>query len=269
MSTILKRIIAAVIVAIVIAGAGFVGWTQLNRYPATAEATRAVTPANHSAQGWLVFDPPSPTKAGFIFYPGGLVDPLAYAPTARALAERGIKTVIVPMPLDLAILNPNRADEVIAAYPEIETWAIGGHSLGGAMAALYLANHPELTDRVRGLVLWGSRAPDGVDLSALSIKAVSIYGTRDGIAPPNLTDADRLKGLPSGAQLVAIEGGNHSGFGAYGFQKGDLPATITPQVQQQAVVEATADALLRLAVERAPGQTDSNPIANQTARAED
>lgn len=253
-----KRAVVALIGAILLAGAGFVGWTQLNRYPATAEAVALVTPDRRASQGWLVFDPPSATTAGFIFYPGGLVDPVAYAPAAQALAQRGIKTVIVPMPLDLAILNPNRADEVIAAYPEIQTWAIGGHSLGGAMAALYLSNRPALADRVRGLILWGSRAPDSTDLSNLPIEAVSIYGTRDGIAPPSLTDAERLKGLPAGAQLIRIEGGNHSGFGAYGFQNGDSPADISAETQRKAVVEATAALILNLAAE-----TPAERLANQ------
>lgn len=263
MSRVLKGVIVALAGVILLAGAGFVGWTQLNRYPATAEAAALATPERRSPQGWLVFDPPSPPVAGLIFYPGGLVDPVAYAPAARALAERGIRTIIVPMPLDLAILNPNRADEVIAAYPDIQTWAIGGHSLGGAMAALYLASRPDMTDRVRGLVLWGSRAPDGVNLSGLPIEAVAIYGTRDGIAPPNLSDADRLKGLPAGAQLVAIEGGNHSGFGAYGFQNGDLPAGISAEAQREATVEATAALILRLAAQPPAERVASQPRSDE------
>ena len=256
----MKRIAKAIVViliAVVALGGGVVGWTHLNRYPATAEAAALVTPERRAAQGWLVFDPPSPATVGFIFYPGGLVDPAAYAPAAQALARRGIKTVIVPMPLDLAILAPNRADDVIAAYPQIQTWAIGGHSLGGAMAALYLSTRGDAAGRLRGLVFWGSRAPDGVDLSKLPIEAVAIYGTRDGIAPPNLSDADRLKGLPTGAQLVAIEGGNHSGFGAYGFQNGDLPATISAAAQREATIEATA-ALMRRLVAQEPVERVAN-----------
>ncbi|MGQ9814738.1 MAG: alpha/beta hydrolase [Candidatus Roseilinea sp.] len=261
MKRIAKAIIVVLIAVLALGGGGFLGWTQFNRYPATAEAAALVTPDRRAAQGWLVFDPPSPTTAGLIFYPGGLVDPAAYAPAAQKLAERGIKTVIVPMPLDLAILAPNRADDVIAAYPEIQTWAIGGHSLGGAMAALYLSTHGDAAGRLRGLVLWGSRAPDGVDLSNLPIEAVVIYGTRDGIAPPDLSDADRLKGLPTGAQLVAIEGGNHSGFGAYGFQNGDLPATISAAAQREAAVEATAALVLRLAAQRPPERAAIQPRA--------
>ncbi|MCS7060626.1 MAG: alpha/beta hydrolase [Anaerolineae bacterium] len=253
-----KKLVAALAGSALLIGAGFVGWAQLNRYSALDEAATLVTPERYSSQGWLVFDPPSASEVGLIFYPGGLVDPAAYAPAAQDLAKRGIKTIIVPMPLDLAVLAPNRAADVVAAYPEVKTWVVGGHSLGGAMAALYLATHANTDERLRGLVLWGSRVPDRVDLSKLPIEAVSIYGTRDGIAPPNLTDAERLKGLPVDARLIVIEGGNHSGFGSYGFQNGDLPATVSPSVQRRAVVEATADFVLRVAAQRG-----SERVANQ------
>ena len=84
-----------------------------------------------------MFQPAQPTDTGFIFYPGGLVDPAAYAPLMKQLSDQGILSVIVPMPLDLAIFGVNKANDVIAAYPEIKHWVIGGHSLGGSMAAQY------------------------------------------------------------------------------------------------------------------------------------
>ena len=54
------------------------------------------------------------------------------------------------MPLNLAVLNPGAAQDVIDAYPAIESWVIGGHSLGGAMAAAFADDHPGIVD---GLVL--------------------------------------------------------------------------------------------------------------------
>ena len=80
-----------------------------------------------------------PTSA-VVFYPGGRVDARSYAPLAARIAERGHLVVIPVMPLSLAVLDPNAADEVIAAHPEVETWVVGGHSLGGAMAAQYAAD---------------------------------------------------------------------------------------------------------------------------------
>ena len=103
---------------------------------------------------WLTFQPRgSNPKTGFIVYPGGLVDPRAYAPESRAIAARGYLVVIVPMPLNFAIIAPDRAADVIAAYPAVQAWAIGGHSLGGVAAARFIHYHP---GAVRGLVLWAS-----------------------------------------------------------------------------------------------------------------
>ncbi len=92
-------------------------------------------------------------NTGFFFYPGVLVDPRAYAPTAQAIAAQGYVVIIVKMVGDLAILSPARADVVIRDYPEIETWVIGGHSFGGAVACFYAKDH---TDVITGVELWAA-----------------------------------------------------------------------------------------------------------------
>lgn len=230
-----KRIGIGALLVVMLSTVGFVGWTQANRYAAASSAAVATPTAR--ANGWLVFQPAQPAERGFIFYPGGLVDPQAYAPLAQAFADRGILTVIVPMPLDLAILNPDEANEVLAKYPDVKEWAIGGHSLGGAMAAQFLASNPQMADKISGLVLWGARAQS--DLSQLPVKVVSIFGTRDGIAPKDINDAMRLAGLPRSTQLVPIEGGNHSMFGDYGQQRGDNPLAIPLDQARTQIVDAT------------------------------
>ncbi len=48
-------------------------------------------------------------RKGFILYPGGLVDPRAYAPLMQAIAAEGYLAIIVSMPLDLAVLGYTRA----------------------------------------------------------------------------------------------------------------------------------------------------------------
>ena len=107
----------------------------------SALASDAVVFVKH--EPWLSFEPTDGTvNSGFIFYPGGRVAPEAYAPLARALAENGVLAVIVHMPLNLAVLNPDAAASVIAAYPQVSTWVLGGHSLGGAMAARFAYSHP-------------------------------------------------------------------------------------------------------------------------------
>jgi hypothetical protein len=192
---------------------------------------------------WLVFQPANqdPT-VGLILYPGGRVDPRAYAPTARALAEEGHLVVIVPMPLNLAFFAPGRAAEVMAAFPGIESWAVGGHSLGGAMAANFAFSNPEA---VRGLLLWAAYPAAGNDLSGYQLAASSIYGTRDGLATPEEIDSSRSL-LPPDTGWTAVEGGNHAQFGWYGPQPGDGQATISREEQGAQIVAATLKLLRQL-----------------------
>jgi pimeloyl-ACP methyl ester carboxylesterase len=172
---------------------------------------------------------------GLILYPGGRVDPRAYAPPARAIAAGGYLVVIVPMPLNLAVFGPNRAAEVMDTFPGIELWAIGGHSLGGAMAARFAYRQ---SSAVHGLVLWASYPAASDDLSARELAVVSIYGTRDGLATGEKIAASRPL-LPAETCWVAIVGGNHAQFGWYGPQSADNPATISREAQQQEVIAAT------------------------------
>ncbi|MFO7696298.1 MAG: alpha/beta hydrolase [Anaerolineae bacterium] len=181
-------------------------------------------------------------STGLILYPGARVDPRAYAVAARMLAASGYRVVIVPMPLNLAVLGAGRADDVIVAYPEVTRWAIGGHSLGGAMAALYAYEHPEAID---GLLLWAAYPAASNDLSVRDLPVVSLYGTRDGLATPDKIAASRAL-LPPDAGFIAIEGGNHAGFGRYGPQAGDLQAEISIDEQQRQVVAGTLALLERI-----------------------
>jgi dienelactone hydrolase len=191
---------------------------------------------------WLSFMPQdSDPEVGFIIYPGGLVVPEAYAPTARAIAEQGYLVVITPMPLNLAVLNVNEAADVMLAYPEIDHWAIGGHSLGGSMAAAFADQNED----VAGLVFWASYPADSNDLSGQAIAVSSIYGTLDGLATPEDVLAAKPL-LPEDTVWVPIEGGNHAQFGWYGPQDGDNPATISQQEQQEQVIAATIALLAQL-----------------------
>jgi pimeloyl-ACP methyl ester carboxylesterase len=187
---------------------------------------------------WLTFTPvdTEPTT-GLVFYPGGLVDARAYAPLARAAAEAGNLAVIVPMPLNLAVLNLGAATEVIAAYPNIEHWAISGHSLGGSMAARFVADNP---GKVDGLILMASY-PDR-DLSSYAIDTASLYGENDGLATVAQVEGSAPQ-LPPDTEFVEIVGGNHAFFGWYGDQARDNPATITREEQQAQVIATTLEVL--------------------------
>ncbi len=236
-------ILAGITAALLLAAAGFVLWANTPLQPmAQALASLQGDEQVGVIEGrWIVFQPlTAPRSTGFIFYPGGRVDPRAYAPQARAIAEQGFLVVITPMPLNLAVFGANRGSEVMAAFPEIEHWVIGGHSLGGAMAANFARNHP---GAVEGVVFWAAypAASDSLaDRSDLTV--YSIYGTQDGLAMPDKIEASRAL-LPPTARFIPIEGGNHAQFGWYGEQPGDNPATIGRSQQQQMTVDATVEAL--------------------------
>jgi pimeloyl-ACP methyl ester carboxylesterase len=238
-----KRLLLVLAIVLIAAMVAFVIWGSTPARP-MAEAQAALTPdaqVGIETEPWLVFAPASePKDTGLILYPGGRVDPRAYAPTATAIARAGYPVVIVPMPLNLAVLGAGRADEVIAAFPEITRWAIGGHSLGGAMAATYAHDNPAA---VQGLVLWAAYPAGGANLSGRTDLAVtSIWGTLDGVATPEDIEGSKAL-LPPQTVYVPIEGGNHAQFGWYGPQNGDNPATISHLDQQAQVVSATLQLL--------------------------
>ena len=194
-----------------------------------------------SSDPWLVFQPAGAAPStGLIFYPGGRVDPRAYAPLAHAVAKQGYLVVIVPMPFDLAFFDANRASDVVAKYPSIKRWAIGGHSLGGVVAAMFAKNHPAL---VQAIAFWASYPNTPDDLSQSKIAALSIYGTNDG-AVDQLVAARNL--MPASTQWVVIQGGNHAQFGYYGIQSSDGVATISREEQQKRIIDATVGFLKQL-----------------------
>ena len=183
-------------------------------------------------------------KTGFIFYPGAYVDPRSYAPTMQAIAAQGYVAVIVKMVGDLAILSPDRANVVINDYPGIETWVIGGHSLGGSIACSYAK---DFTDKVKGVVLWAAYPSPVFSLRDKDIRVISIFGTDDGLATPAKIEESKPD-LPPDTDFVAIEGGNHTQFGWYDtypapVQPGDNSPGITRQEQQCRIIAGTVDFL--------------------------
>jgi hypothetical protein len=228
-------ILLAVIAAAVL---GFVIWamTPLGPMPEAIAAMESDEKVSVSTSPWLIFTPTTTQpQSGIIIYPGGRVDPRSYAPLGRAFAEQGHLAVIVPMPLNLAVFSPGKAQAVLEAYPEIEYWGIAGHSLGGAMAANFIANHPEAIDR---LALWAAYPAEGDSLAGVGLRVSSIFASLDGLVDP-ATIADSSSLLPPSTQFVEITGGNHAQFGWYGDQPGDNQAEISRSEQQQQIVKAT------------------------------
>ena len=178
-----------------------------------------------------VFSPEHPT-AGFLFYPGGKVEAAAYAPLMLALAERDVLCVLISMPCNLAVLNPNAAEGIAELFPEIENWYIGGHSLGGSMAASYAAKK---TGKLSGLVLLAAYST--ADLTDSGLNVLSVYGSEDGVLNMEKYESNRGN-LPETTVEIVIPGGNHAGFGCYGPQDGDGEAAISPDAQIQDTAEA-------------------------------
>ncbi len=231
---IIRYALIALVALLIVATLGFLAWTRLARYPAFPEAA-ALAETAKTPQGWYVFQPAQPAATGFIFYPGGLVDPAAYAPLMKQISDHGIMTVIVPMPLDLAVFGVNKANDVIAAYPDIQHWIIGGHSLGGSMAAQYAKDN---ANKLAGIVFMGSY-PAG-DMSQSTLPMLTIHGSLDGLATPAKI-AESLKLMPASTTQVLIEGGNHAQYGNYGPQAGDGVATISREEQQQQTTQAVVE----------------------------
>jgi Alpha/beta hydrolase family len=244
----LKIVLLALLLGVAVVLAGFVIWAQTPLGP-MPEALAALQPdslVRVETEPWLTFQPQDGAPdSGVIIYPGGRVDPRSYAPAAHALAEEGYLAVIVPMPLNLAVFDADAADSVIGAYPQIETWVVGGHSLGGAMASSYAEANADVID---GLLLWAAYPSDAALAERSSPQVTSIYATNDGLATPADIEASRAN-LPPDTRWVEIAGGNHAQFGWYGEQPGDGQATISRQEQQEQIVAASAGMLERLAAQ--------------------
>jgi dienelactone hydrolase len=235
---ILRWLLIGVLAILLIAAIALVGWATLSAQHATERAV-AVLQDNgvQREDGQLVFRPDSPTDRGLIYYPGGLVDPEAYAATAQGIADAGYLVVIPKMPLNLAFTGINRADGIRADFPEIESWVIGGHSLGGAMAAEYAKNNEDSLD---GLIMFASYPANYQDFVDFPIPILTIMGSRDPGAPQQEAFYEEIA---ASARRFVIEGGNHRQYADYSFQRGDGIATISAAEQQDQVIAATVQFL--------------------------
>ncbi len=192
----------------------------------------------------ILFEPLGPRSgAGLVLYPGGRVEARAYAPLARRIAEEGHFVVIVPMPANLAVFGIERAGRPIAARQDVVGWAVGGHSLGGAMAAEYATREPE---RVEGLVLLAAYPGGSTDLSSAGIPVLTLHATEDGLVDIADINGARRR-LPPGSQVLAITGGNHAGFGSYGGQRGDGESMLPPGAQVEIAARSVSLMLDRMA----------------------
>lgn len=175
------------------------------------------------------------SDVGLIFQPGALVDPRAYATTLRPLAEAGHPVVIIKQPFGIAFFAMTAAERVPAEHPEVASWVVGGHSLGGTVAAIEANSNEDGT--VAGLLLWASY-PAGDISDTLGVPVMSVSGSMDGLATPTKI-AESKPNLPAATSFVAIEGASHAQFGSYGTQAGDLTPTISSTAAQEQIDKAS------------------------------
>jgi hypothetical protein len=222
--------------------------------PAAAAALRSENDVRLSDRlGWYELIPVHQDSAGedikpttgFVFVPGARIDSRAYAPVLRPLAEAGYLVAVLKEPLGFAVLDRDHGKRVLDLHPEISHWVVGGHSLGGTVAAS-LADQYEL---VEGLVLFASYPADPIIRHDLKI--VSISGSADGFTTPQDIAASKAE-LPPGTDFVVINGAVHSSFGDYGAQPGDGTPTIDPSAAHTEISQATLALLAAVAPPRPP-----------------
>lgn len=224
-----RNILLMSVLAMVIVISGISVWYVNDYYKADAEAIESFASMRSISDeilddNTIIFAPEDAT-AGLIFYPGGKVEYSAYAPLMQECAEQGIFCALVDMPFNLAVFDIDAADGIQEQYPQITSWYIGGHSLGGAMAASYLDNNLGDYD---GLILLGAYST--TDLSDTDLQVLSVYGSED-----HVLDREKynkyISNLPDDFTEVVIDGGCHAYFGMYGEQKGDGTPSITNEEQ--------------------------------------
>ena len=184
------------------------------------------------------FDGPG-EDAALIFYPGAKVEETAYAPLLRELAERGVDVCLLKVPLHMAFFAMDRAEDVLEEH-DYERWYVGGHSLGGAVAAICASRHPE---DFEGVVLFAAYPTKPLDEGMTEL---SVYGSEDGVLNRGRLEEGR-RFAPGESEELVIDGGNHAQFGSYGAQRGDGEASIPPEEQWERAADFIASGLDRAA----------------------
>ena len=217
---------------IVVAVVGIVIWSQVGVMGAEAEPLAEVK-ANPAIEitdtdAGIVLSPARESAdVGLVYVPGAKVDPWAYAYKVSGLVEDGVTVVITKPWLNLAFFDVRPLSTFTGLAPDVDTWLVGGHSLGGVRAC-------QLATDADGLALFGSYCSN--DLSESGLPVISVSGSEDGLSTPDkIADARHL--LPEDAEMHEIEGASHSSFGDYGPQAGDNEPTISDEDMRDQLTE--------------------------------
>ncbi|QMU95842.1 alpha/beta hydrolase [Microbacterium esteraromaticum] len=239
---IIRRSLWALVALVVLVVAATLIWTQVGvmtaeRGPlAEAQENPALT-IEQAPEGIVLTPADGRSEVGLVFIPGAKVQPEGYIATLQDLAaEHGVTVVITRPWLNLAFFDPRGLDAFTSAAPEIESWIVGGHSLGGVRAC-------QLAPDARALALFASYCAN--DLSGSGMPVLSLSGSEDGLSTPEkIADARHL--LPADADLVEIDGASHASFGAYGPQAGDGTPSISGDDARARITELVGALAVRL-----------------------
>lgn len=236
------------------ATAVFVAWSLI-AYRADREAREAWGPTEavrvvEPRAGLREFTPRTRDRpeVRLVFFPGALVDPMAYAPLMQAVAEAGYGATLVALPRRGAFGGAEseelvrRVSAALRPSAEGQRIVVGGHSRGGVVASSVVASR---ASSVHGLVLIGTSHPRDVDLSGFDGPVAKIVGTRDGLASESEVRTNAPL-LPPQTEWTWIDGGNHSQFGWYGFQPMDRRARIGEAEQRAIMIDGVLRLLARL-----------------------
>ena len=181
-----------------------------------------------------------PRTTGVVFQPGAKVEARAYAAILRPLVDAGFTVVIPKQPLGIGFLSMGAFESARDAFPDIERWVVGGHSLGGTVAAMDAEEHDaDAVAPVAGLLLYASYPASDMS-TTLTSDAMSISGSEDGLATPaDIEESMAL--LPQDSGFIEIDGAVHAFFGDYGPQPGDGTPTISQDDARAQIGQASVD----------------------------
>lgn len=229
---ILTRILWGVALVLVLAVVGVVAWSQIGVMVAEPEPLAEVRDnpditVTDAPEGIVLERADGASDVGLVFIPGAKVDPWGYAALLQGLAEDGVTVVITRPWLNLAFFDPRGLDSSTSAAPDVDAWAVGGHSLGGVRAC-------QLAPDADALVLFAAYCAN--DLSDSDLPVLSLSGSEDGLSTPEKIEEARPQ-LPADAEFVQIDGASHASFGDYGPQAGDGTPSISDEDMRAEVTD--------------------------------
>lgn len=231
-----KKILLIIIILILLILTSFIG-IFLGTYSHSEPIVEQYLVSDESVKveqidNYYFFDGPGEGTA-IIFYPGAKVEAKSYAPLLHKLAENGTDCFLVKMPCNIAFFGADSATKIIEKY-DYKDWYVSGHSMGGAVAAIYTSKN---SDKVSGAILLAAYPTKPISNTE---KLLLIYGTNDGVLKMDKYN-DGKQYWNENTKEVVIEGGNHSQFGYYGKQKKDKDATISAENQQEQTINAVME----------------------------